>query len=452
MRPSFQKWIPALCLSILITILPVITFSQNRLLYQEALHVLAMEMPVQLGEDVPAALPFQYLLHDRHWQGRLSDFQGKLVILDFWASWCSNCTSAFSTLDALQRQFPDQLQIMLVNSASTQDTPEKIKAVIAKWEQLHGRKFILPVIHQDSLLDKTFPHRLLPHYVWIDGQGHLKATTTSASVTADNIRAILENRHVTLPAKQDQLNVDLRKPLLLTEAVTDQADAVRTKITGHLEGMGSWAGIHRDPTGNFINRVYATNVSILSLYELSYRGQLPFPFRNRVILAVKDSTRYDFPKEALQLPSWSKHNTFSYELAVPSSLSGNIFQIMRKNLNAYFKCEVRVEKRQMQCLVLAKLRADPSLHTAGGVQKVSFMDSTVIRNRPLKTLTDALARDRNAPPVLDETHYAGNVDMVLHASIAELPKLKQELHKYGLDLIKATRNVDMIVISDIKTK
>src|SRR5688572_26528195 len=55
---------------------------------------------------------------------RLSDFKGKVVILDFWATWCGSCIEAFPKIDLAQKEFGDRLQVILVNSRATKDTKD----------------------------------------------------------------------------------------------------------------------------------------------------------------------------------------------------------------------------------------------------------------------------------------------------------------------------------------
>jgi len=67
---------------------------------------------LRIGDSLPGAT-----LSD--WQGDsvdLADLRGKVVILDFWASWCEVCRTALPELDALARRHRgDPVAIVAVN-------------------------------------------------------------------------------------------------------------------------------------------------------------------------------------------------------------------------------------------------------------------------------------------------------------------------------------------------
>ena len=47
---------------------------------------------------------------------RVADFKGKVVLVDFWASWCVPCKTSFPALDALYREYhTGGLEVLAVN-------------------------------------------------------------------------------------------------------------------------------------------------------------------------------------------------------------------------------------------------------------------------------------------------------------------------------------------------
>lgn len=66
---------------------------------------------------------------------KLSDYEGKVVVVNFWASWCGYCREEFPYLDKLQRAAADRLQVVSVNTEE-RDVFRKLSRALAEHVQL----------------------------------------------------------------------------------------------------------------------------------------------------------------------------------------------------------------------------------------------------------------------------------------------------------------------------
>ncbi|CAM4054885.1 TlpA family protein disulfide reductase [Roseateles saccharophilus] len=66
---------------------------------------------------------------------RLSDYEGRVVVVSFWATWCPYCREEFPYLDALQRAGRDRLQVVSVNTEE-RDVFRKVARLLSEQVKL----------------------------------------------------------------------------------------------------------------------------------------------------------------------------------------------------------------------------------------------------------------------------------------------------------------------------
>jgi peroxiredoxin len=92
---------------------------------------------IALGEDpedaeaVGKVAPLDFTLKDMNGVTvKLSSFKGKIILLNFWATWCPPCKVEIPDLIALQDEYADDLVVL---GFSVDDTPELLKPFAAEY-------------------------------------------------------------------------------------------------------------------------------------------------------------------------------------------------------------------------------------------------------------------------------------------------------------------------------
>lgn len=132
---------------------------------------------------------------------QLSDLKGKLVILDFWATWCTACIREFPKLDSLQTRFRNGVQILLVSSAGS-NTLNEISQFFEKHLNAGNKKYAFPFTANDTTLTKLFPHISIPHIVWLY-DGKVTAITDAEGISAAGIQQVLQDKPPSLEVDRD---------------------------------------------------------------------------------------------------------------------------------------------------------------------------------------------------------------------------------------------------------
>ena len=98
----------------------------------------------------------------------LSDFQGKPVILNFWASWCGPCKSEMPDLEGAYKAYGEQIHFLIINlTDGERETVDTASAYIA------GQGYTFPVYY-DTQWDgaTTYSISAIPMTYFIDAEGN----------------------------------------------------------------------------------------------------------------------------------------------------------------------------------------------------------------------------------------------------------------------------------------
>lgn len=107
---------------------------------------------------------------------KLSDYFGKPIVLNFWASWCGPCQMEMPDFQTAFEELGGNVQFLMVNMTDgARETVDTASDFIAK------KKYTFPVLFDtDSNAAITYSVYSLPNTYFIDAEGHAVAKATGA--------------------------------------------------------------------------------------------------------------------------------------------------------------------------------------------------------------------------------------------------------------------------------
>ena len=123
---------------------------------------------------------------------RLSDFRGKMVYIDVWATWCAPCKAEIPHVATLHKQFMNDDRIEFI-SISVDTKAKGWEKMVAK-DQSAWKQFIVEG-GTDSYFYKKYAIEFIPRFMLIDKNGKIVEISymkPSVPGCAENLRKLLE--------------------------------------------------------------------------------------------------------------------------------------------------------------------------------------------------------------------------------------------------------------------
>lgn len=421
---------------------------------------IASSQSVKVNERMPSFY-LQEVLYFTKKEISLDDFKGKWLILDFWSTTCKACVFSFPKINQLQKDLGDKVQFVLIGKGDEKN----IRSVYEKYREYY--KLTLPIAY-DSKLFEVFDVQTVPHIIVIDIEGKVKAITTSDdSFNRENLKSLFRGNSPQFYEKgkstySNALKSDITKPLLIDGNGGEGNAFVFRSL------LARWNNNFRrhryERIDLYVDQGFYQGIGIplIELYNLAYVGvinslfydSLYGKFHNRPIFEIDDTSAFTFSVAQEQ-------GLYNYSLIVPPERSSKEYlqQIMRRDLKNYFGYDAEIETRWMPCWKLvASDMAKKELKTKGGApnnifyaSEIGFKKSNIsVSSGNYSLLANIWAYHQLEPPFIDDTGIDYNIDIELNAIMIDLNDIKRALKEKGLDLIKSSKEMKVIVIRNSK--
>jgi thiol-disulfide isomerase/thioredoxin len=115
----------------------------------------------------------------------LEALRGKVVVLNFWASWCGPCVEELPVLNGLARAYPDKVAVVGANYKEPLDTIEGFAA---------AHPFAYPVLRdRGGEMFKAWTAGVMPTTILVDRQGRARWRSVGEIAAADTrLQAAIE--------------------------------------------------------------------------------------------------------------------------------------------------------------------------------------------------------------------------------------------------------------------
>lgn len=102
----------------------------------------------------------------------LSDKKGQVVLLNFWATWCSNCVKEMPAIEKLYEEYGNQVVIIGVNVGEDKSTVDAF---------IDTKNYTLPIAYDtESNISNLYPSAGIPYTVIIGKDGLVTETFLGA--------------------------------------------------------------------------------------------------------------------------------------------------------------------------------------------------------------------------------------------------------------------------------
>lgn len=347
--------------------------------------------------------------------------KGKVVVLEFWATWCGPCVQSIPHLNELAEQFKDRPVVFI----SVTSENEEVVRNFLKTRTLNASVGI----DDYEVLNKAFHVEGIPHAVIVDQNGHIAAIAHPAKIKPENLDEVLAGKKCSLPEPEvytlERSGKDVAPntpPALFEISIREH------KMPAQIQGpICMWS----KDTNGFEGKIATVESALHAVFDKT---------ETRTVIHCRlPETYYDF------------------ELRAPAGHSNDLQNEFTSALRTTFHLDVKQFTKEMPVYVLTQVSTNAhglrrvEKPGGGGEMRGGFRLNGSSLKGVAFFLENALGK-----PVLDETGLQGFFDVDMKWKLSKVRESRPDpeaviaaaQERLGLQLTPARRLVEVLEVSD----
>lgn len=403
--------------------------------------------------DTVTNLFFNAMINYHSTSSHLYDFRGKVVIFDFWHTNCPSCIAQFQKIENLSKDFENRAIILPVGYDFTEGG---IRKFLKKYKgTAYGLDIPNAVYNDSNKLHDLFPIDF-PGIVWIDSNMIFKGVSGYGDLNQKNLEAFIsgvwypgEKKKKRILKPSDEFLIPLKKEINYGVALSPYIDSlsggiVYNSLNPRIESKSQ--------------RYRWVNTPIVLMYQRIFFTKHNWIEDKRVVIESKRPESFLSPLDAIETQGISMRDRkrdiryqVNFEMTLPLFISQpDAIDIMKDNLDRFFIASSAVVEKKVMCLALVKLKVlnTDDYNSSPNAKKVTVL---TVFDQDADVLVNLLnGRTPDLPLIINETNFKGKVSMELKYYSNDFESLRQELRKFGFDLIPVERQLEMLELKDLR--
>ena len=360
---------------------------------------------VKVGDPAPP-MKLDSLIGDQPVAAALDGLKGKVLVLEFWATWCGPCVDAIPHLNELMEKFAGRIEFVSV-------TDEEAGVVEAFLKKKPIRGWV--GFDRSKTMSKQYGFEGIPDTVLIDAAGKVAGITHPSQLKADHLEDLLAGKPVKLPPPFGESMAIPRTSL--ESGPTPLLDVIiRPSAPGGNSGMSNGPG-------KYLQKSVGARYLFSSIYEV------PAPFVEGD--GADDATRYDVSI------NWPKAEDKALRKLLPDLVAIALHVNVKRETRDTDGWRLTAPHGTPECLKEAASMGGSSMVGHGDLRMTGMNMANLA-----KIIQTVLRK-----PVVDGTAIAGRFDFALKYDDARPESVLEQLRERGFEFEAAKVPTEYLVVT-----